>query len=132
MFVYDLNDNQYFLNLSKYIPKKENDKNKSKLHLETRALIKKIYPVEIILEEVPLKGTRMFIDLFLPFKLKMFEIQGAQHTLYNNFFYNNKLEFYKSKKRDALKRDWCTKNHIKLIELPYDKRKRWEEIIRGA
>lgn len=47
------------------------------------------------------------------------EYNGRQHYDYIPFFHSSKEVFHNQKYRDLLKRDMCTKNGIKLIEVPY-------------
>jgi len=93
--------------------------NPSKPHLLCRELLRKIYPNDQILEEVFLPGSNgLYADFYLPLRRLMVEPGGSQHDQYVGHFHNyNKLNFYKSKGRDALKRQWCELNHITLIVL---------------
>jgi hypothetical protein len=47
------------------------------------------------------------------------EYNGKQHYEYTPFFHKNKESFYNQKYRDAIKRQKCKENGIKLIEVPY-------------
>lgn len=101
--------------------------NASKLHLLARQLLKEIFPLEVILEEVSLPGSKterrkkpLFADFFVPGRKVLVEVNGEQHSKFNNYFHQNKLDFYMGQVRDADKREWCDINDIKLIELPYN------------
>lgn len=48
----------------------------------------------------------------------LIEYQGRQHYEYIDFFGKNG-GFEKQQKRDAIKKKYCVKNHIPLIEIPY-------------
>lgn len=97
---------------------------RSKPHLKAVALLKEIYPFDIILEELVLPGTKtstrkstLKADLFIPARMIMVEVHGQQHVEFNSFFFKSKLEFYKAKARDKDKKKWCDINEIHLIEL---------------
>ena len=56
------------------------------------------------------------LDFFIQKLNIAIEYQGQQHY-YETSFYNDSLET--RQKRDQIKRDYCKKNNIKLIEIPY-------------
>lgn len=102
----------YNLKLKRRIPT-----NCSKGHLRARALLKELYPLEIIYEEVSLKGS-LRLDFFIP-KLKLcIEIDGKQHYKYIEHFHKNKLNFTRSVQRDIAKNEWCEINGFTLVRLP--------------
>lgn len=109
-------------------------KKPSSLHLDVYSLIREIYPSDILIEEItiPLKrGEKVFGDIYIPSKRKLVEIHGEQHYKYNTFFYSSKLEFLKAQKRDRDKKEWCEINDIQYIELPFNKKEEWSDLIRG-
>jgi hypothetical protein len=64
---------------------------------------------------------RLRFDFYLINKNILIEYQGRQHYLNddnNNFFFNEK-ELHNYKIRDNIKKKFCKKNNIKLIEIPY-------------
>lgn len=90
----------------------------SKPHKRCRALLKSLYPLDLILEEVSLPGSgKLYLDFYLPLRRISIEVQGQQHENFIPFFHPNKLEFFKAKKRDKNKAEWCELNTIKLISL---------------
>lgn len=100
---------------------------RSKPHEKAKILLKEVYPFDIILEEIVLPGTKtatrkstLKADFFIPARRIMVEVHGQQHTEFNNFFFKNKMEFYKAKGRDKDKKRWCEINDIHLIELMHD------------
>jgi|APSaa5957512622_1039677.scaffolds.fasta_scaffold203420_2 hypothetical protein len=108
---------------SAWIPKAGRSSNASKLHLIAKDIIKELYPVHIILEEVTLpirRGTKLRADFFIPSHLIIVEVQGKQHFEFNSFHYNNRRDFAKAKARDGLKKEWTYLNDIELVELPYN------------
>lgn len=86
-------------------------------HKRCRALLKKIYPFDIVLEEVPVPGENLFLDFFIPLRKAVIEVQGAQHTEFVPFFHKSKTGFANSQKRDNRKKQWAEINNFKLIEL---------------
>jgi len=105
-------------------------KNKSSLHLQARALIKEIFPTLQILEEVGIpirRNEALYLDFYLPLKKMCIEVHGEQHYKFVQFYHNNTMGFLKHKKRDAQKKEWCEKNDITYIELPYNEIENWKE-----
>ena len=101
-----------------------NTNNRSGLHLNARKLLKEKFPNDRILEELVLPGTKtdnrksvLKADFFIPVRSLIVEVHGQQHTEYNNFFFKNKIEFYKAQARDRDKKNWCEINQFELIEL---------------
>lgn len=101
-----------------------NTKNRSGLHLNAKKLLKEKYPNDRILEEIVLPGTNtnnrksvLKADFFIPVRSLLVEVHGEQHTEFNNFFFKNKMEFYKAQARDRDKKQWCELNEIALLEL---------------
>ena len=96
--------------------------NRSSLHLQTRDLLKIIYPTLQILEEVPIplrKNETLYLDFYIPMLKTAIEAHGEQHYKFVPFYHNNTMGFLKSKKRDQEKIEWCAKNNIKHIVLSY-------------
>ncbi len=99
------------------------DKNRSKLHIKARALLKDLFPFDRVLEELTLPGTKtssrrtlLYADFYIPNRSLIVEVHGEQHFKFNSFFYKDKMAFFKAKARDSDKRDWCDINGITLIE----------------
>lgn len=109
----------------------------SKLHRRARNLLKKIFPFEIIHEEVVLPGSKtsrrsrvLRSDFYIPRENLMIEVQGSQHYQYSSRFHNTKMDFLDAQARDRDKRMWCELNHIQLIELPFNENnKDWTDRI---
>lgn len=96
----------------------------SSLHVIAKKLIKEKYPNNRILEEVVLPGTctkvrssLLIADFFIPRQNLVVEVHGPQHLEFNNFFFKNKMEFYKAQGRDRDKKEWCRLNDIIFKEL---------------
>lgn len=98
----------------------------SDLHKRARFLIKEIFPLELVFEEITLPGSKthsnslLYLDFLLPSKAIGIEVQGQQHIEYTPFFHGNKQSFGKSQNRDNVKEEWCELNNIILIQLPYN------------
>ena len=110
--------------------------NKSDLHIRTRHLITSLFPTLQILEEVPIpirKSDILYLDFYLPLKRYCIEVHGEQHYKLVAFYHQNMMGFLKSKKRDNDKREWCSINNIKYIELPYNETdEQWTQRIIDA
>jgi hypothetical protein len=104
---------------------------RSSLHSLAKKLLKNKYPYDRILEEVSLPGTNnLRADFFIPGRSLIVEVHGSQHTEFNNFFFKDKLSYYKAKARDSRKRNWCELNGLSLVELfHYETQEQWEEKI---
>ena len=68
-------------------------------------------------------------DFFIPELMLIVEVHGKQHYEYCSFFHSDKMDFLKSKKRDADKIEWCNLNNIKIVSLPYNKESEWKNLI---
>lgn len=126
-----LNGRIYNWNLSSY---SEPNTNRSKLACKGLDVLKKIFPFDIILEEVFLPGCGLFADFYIHSRRLMIEVDGRQHHAHTSFFYKTKLDFFLAKKRDRLKEEWCSLNQIKIIRLYDDESAvEWErKIIQGT
>ena len=131
-----LDNIEYSWNFGKYNNQREDC---SSLHLRARTLLKQLYPYDVIFEEVTLQGIKteinnrpLLLDFYIHSIRLAIEVQGEQHSKYISFFHTNKLEFFRAKRLDGLKRQWCVINHIALIELPYNfSDSDWEHRIRN-
>ncbi len=117
MVVKDFAGKSHKLNLSLYMKQRTNC---SSLHLKARQLISKFFACKVILEEVPLPGTRMFADFMIPSDGVMIEVQGEQHYKFNTFHYSSQMDFLKAKKRDRSKAEWAGINGLTLVVFPYN------------
>ena len=69
--------------------------------------------------EYPLKNSRQRFDFYLTDRDIAIEYNGKQHYTYIKYFHKNNKGFKKSKERDKRKREYCKKNSITLLEIPY-------------
>lgn len=65
------------------------------------------------------KGLLRF-DFYLPTKNTCIEYQGRQHYKKDPFFDNNEEAFINRKRRDEIKREYCKRKGIRLIEIKYN------------
>jgi hypothetical protein len=80
------------------------------------------------MEEVPLPGTPLRFDFYLPHYEVAVEVHGEQHYSYSSFFHGTQWDFIQAKRNDRMKKEWCELNGITLIELPYNEsEKEWEK-----
>lgn len=128
MKITGLDDKIYHWKLTGYL---NNERECSDFHETVRVILKELYPLDLILEEVFLPGSYgLFADFYLPARKKMVECQGRQHYEYVHHFHGDKMKFGRGKVRDANKRQWCEINGITLIALNYkDKECEWRTQI---
>lgn len=129
MKVKDTKGKTHSWNLTGYTVSSLSIRPRSDLHLKTREIIKKTYPTDILLEEVPIPGENLYADFYLPLRKKMIEVHGEQHYKYIPFFHSNPKGFMESKERDGRKQDWCAINGIQLIVLKFNEENQWQSQI---
>lgn len=131
MKVTGLDGKTYSWTFSGNMPDYDDEKTRSSLHLLARNILKSIYPMDRILEEVSLPGSNGLIaDFWLPLRKTIVEVHGEQHYKYIPFFHNTVLNFYHSKRNDKNKAEWCSINNIFLIELPFNEsEQQWRKRI---
>lgn len=66
-------------------------------------------------EYVQYKGQRLFFDFYLPTLNLYIEVQGVQHTQFSKHFHGDAAAFRAQKKRDSLKKEWCSLNDMTLL-----------------
>lgn len=132
MKITGLDNREYNLNLKK---SKGNTNTASSLHKLALEIAQEFFPNYTIYQEVKLPGSKTFIgrdlyaDIMIPQLRLMFEPCGEQHYEHSSFFHKDKLDFYRGQTRDKNKEKWCQINNFTYIELPYNERERWREII---
>jgi hypothetical protein len=94
--------------------------NQSELHLRAKAILKKKYSTMVILEEVPIPGSQLKLDFFVPQLIMAVEVQGQQHTKFNPHFYKDKTAFRRAQLNDQAKKEWCEQHGLNFVELNYD------------
>lgn len=94
---------------------------RSELHLKCRSLLRNMYPLDTILEEVALPGSgKLSVDFFLPWRNIVVEVNGQQHYEYTPHFHGTRMGFAKALNNDRKKKEWCENNNITVISLRYD------------
>jgi len=73
---------------------------------------------------------KLRFDFYLPKYNICIEYQGKQHYTNNTGWSWTKYDVELRQKRDQIKRDYCTKNNIQLIEIPYWDFNNIEQIIK--
>lgn len=124
MDIIDLDDNMKKWSLKGYISK-STATNKSTHHIRARQLLHELFPTLQILEEVsiPVRSKEvLYLDFYLPLLKTCIEVHGEQHYKFIPFYHTTKLNFLKAKKRDNEKKEWCEKNNITYVELPYSEK----------
>jgi hypothetical protein len=77
-----------------------------------------LFPTYTLQPERPIGG--LYIDWFIPDMKMGFEVQGSQHTEYNNFHFETKNDFKRAQSRDYDKSYLCEKSGISLVYLYHD------------
>lgn len=133
MKIIGLNGRVYSWNLVGHVPLGDDDVERSTLHLMARNILTKLYPLDRVLEEVPLPGSDgLTADFYLPSLKMMVEAHGPQHYKFTPFFHRTIDKFIHGQRNDRKKRDWCELNGITLVELPHGEVNEWERRIREA
>jgi hypothetical protein len=133
--VVGFDNKEHLFNFTKNQKRRYQD-NKSSFHNKARFLIKELFPKSSVYEEVTLPGSKklgrsslLYADFFIPELMLIIEVHGKQHYEFCSFFHSDKMDFLKSKKRDADKIEWCNLNNIKIVSLPYNKESEWKNLI---
>lgn len=130
MKVVDLSGRQVKWNLTGYQVAENDTRPRSQGHLAIRALLKKLFPLDVVLEEVSVPNEQLFIDFFLPSRRLAIEINGVQHDQFVPFFHKTKPKFFKAQNNDRRKAAFCQANNIKLITLSdQDNESIWMKLI---
>lgn len=89
----------------------------SNLQFETKQFFKTYWEHCIVLEEMPLVGTKLRVDLInLTYRYAV-EVQGIQHVKYNPFFFKTRTNWARAIVRDCEKEKWLEANGFTLIEV---------------
>lgn len=92
-------------------------KSKSKYQREVKFFLHKFWKNHIVYEEFPVFGSKMTLD-FLNLSRKIaIEVQGEQHSSYNEFFHQNITNYWSQLHRDVEKKRWCEMNGFRLVEI---------------
>lgn len=108
---------RFIKNARKFLVKWE-EGSRSKVQLKVKKFLRPYWKRDVVLEEMPIVGTRCSIDFYNANKKIAIEVQGKQHQSYNEFFHKKDRQKWLSQlKRDALKAEFCLTNGIKLVEI---------------
>lgn len=134
MKVRDLHGNISSWKLNGDIVTANDNRSRSKLHLEARKIIYDLFPTMQILEEVPIKPRfkTQYLDFYINQIKLAIEVHGQQHYKFNTMFHASAQDFINQRKNDSDKREWCEINNITIVELPYNKKvEEWKQIIQS-
>lgn len=93
----------------------------SQYHKKCRDLLKELFPVDPVFEEVYLPGSYgLYADFLLPRRSLLIEVQGEQHYKEVRFFHKDRFKFVDGLRRDKLKKEWADVNQLRLCELRWD------------
>jgi hypothetical protein len=124
MKIRGLDGREYHWKLQGHVPVLNDERPRSKYHKAAKVLLRELYPLDRILEEVPLPGVvaqkTLFADFYLPLRQLLIEVQGEQHYKFTPVFHGTTSGYMAALKRDQAKREWCALNHLRLVELPYN------------
>jgi len=123
-----LDNKEYNLNLGMY---RREISQCSGPHRACRELIKRVFPMVPVCEEVLLPGSgNLEADFLIPKYKIIIEVHGQQHYKANKHFYKSMADFKKAQMRDIKKQRWCAINNIIYLELDDSKQDGWEQQIR--
>jgi len=114
MLVKLLNGTVQKIDLKKYAMK---GTSKSNFQSSIGDILKGHYPMDVILEEVYIRGEKLVLDFFIPSRKLAIECNGIQHNKFVKFFHETLRGFHNQQDRDVRKREWCRLNNIRLIEI---------------
>lgn len=94
-------------------------KSRSQFQHEVGIQLSEQYPHDRIFEEIVIPGEKFILDFFIPSLYLVIEAHGKQHMEHIRHFHKTKQDFHKQQDTDQRKRDWCSLNKFRLIEI-YD------------
>lgn len=111
------NGSEININLKKYLWK--DTYQRSKFQTRIKEQLKKEYAYDNIYEEIYIPIEKFYLDLFIPSRFLVIEVQGHQHLNHIKFFHKTRIDFNNQINRDERKSNFCLRNNFKLIEI-YD------------
>jgi very-short-patch-repair endonuclease len=97
---------------------KWDEQSRSKVQTLFKTIIRPFWCYDIVLEELPVLGTKMTLDFYNASRKIAVEVDGNQHYQFNSFFHQTRRNFALQLFRDDYKEKFCEVNHIKLIRIP--------------
>jgi len=131
MIVKTLDGKEYSWTISSKVAR-GNKRDTSSLHAAAKKILREIYPMLDIYEEVPIiveKNQKLYLDFYIPSIQTAIEVNGRQHYSFNPYHHKSKMHFMRMKVNDRKKAEWCEYNNIILKVLPYNKIIEWRNII---
>jgi len=96
-------------------------KSRSKIQYTVKQFLKPFWKAQMVYEEFPVYGTRLKVDILNATKKIAIEVNGKQHSCFNEFFHaKTRTNYLKAIKRDIQKSEWLEKNDFKLVEIEQD------------
>lgn len=92
-------------------------KSRSKIQFKVKQFLKNFWENHIVYEEFPVYGSRLKVDILNATKKIAVEINGKQHTSFNEFFHKDRVNYLSSLKRDHKKGEWLRANDFELLEI---------------
>lgn len=134
MKVTGLNGRKYTWNIGGREPRLNDTKGRSRPHLQMRLLLRKLFPFDVRMEEVPLPGSGgLKADFVILSEKLMVEVHGRQHYEFVQHFHITPEGFREAQQRDANKRKWCDVNGIRYVECPDNESvEQWKRRITNA
>ena len=114
MILLDMNGKKVKANINTRLFSSEAQSRSMFQHAAGEELIKR-FPLESVLEEWTIPGSKMSLDFFIPTRMIAIEVQGEQHEKFSPFFHGSRYKFVMQQNRDYYKKEWCEKNNITLI-----------------
>jgi hypothetical protein len=103
------------------VPSKSNvdwDKKVSSPKFKVKSFLREFWKNDVIVEEFVIPGSKFRIDLFnLSKKLAVEVSPDEYHNSFNKWLHKDRQKFLSKIKADELKKEWCIKNSIELVEL---------------
>ena len=122
----DLKGRKKNLNIRKYLVD-WNGKTRSKGETALKTFLYPYWRSDIVLQEMPLVGSRMRFDMVNVSKKIVIEVQGCQHNKFVKHFHGTRVgKFLGQIKRDISKHEWCEINDFTLVEVYSEKELTYE------
>jgi len=102
--------------------------NRSQLQTDAYELVSQTFPFYTIYEEVHIPRLNLYLDILLP-DFMAIEVSGKQHYEFVKHYHKDKKDFLLAQKRDRLKKEWCEINNLIFVELRYDNKDSWKDLL---
>ncbi len=113
-----LNGRERDVSIKRYLIDWEPEREVSKPQVDTKRFLRPYWEHDVVVEELPVVGTRCRVDLINLNKNIMVEVSPESSHSYNKFFHRGSLNRFKDAlKRDLMKGEWARLNGLTLVEL---------------